>query len=72
MRTPQFYSTCWLRMSAGGFLGVNVPPPPVPDWQAGDQCISCDFRNSVAGLNVTRAPNWADGLTDVCYDCDRV
>eukprot|EP00128_Syssomonas_multiformis_P013406 Colp12_sorted_trinity150504_noHs@35575 len=69
---PKFYSTCWIKLSSGGF--INLPPEPAkvpPKWDAGpDRCVTCTFRDNVFKSNISMAPLWARGLTQQCVDCD--
>jgi len=67
---PKFYSTCWLKVDAGGFLAIAVPPKPLPDWNVGDQCITCDFQSQAWALNNSMAPDWTQGLSTECVNCD--
>jgi hypothetical protein len=59
---------------AGGFINIPVLPQTIPAWNhAGDQCVSCAFQKTLAGLPKLSAPNWAKSFapsTGVCTNCD--
>eukprot|EP00455_Lapot_gusevi_P024482 TRINITY_DN2550_c0_g1_i3.p1 TRINITY_DN2550_c0_g1~~TRINITY_DN2550_c0_g1_i3.p1 ORF type:complete len:826 (+),score=257.23 TRINITY_DN2550_c0_g1_i3:74-2551(+) len=69
-RDPKFYSTCWIKTTPQGFLDVPPMRKITPPWNYAERCVSCKFRQYVANVSTSIAPDWALGLTDQCVQCD--
>lgn len=68
---PGFYSSCWVRLTPGGFLASTPPAQPPIVWQTGEKCLSCDWiTNTLQTLPFSSAPPWAQAFTTECEECD--
>jgi hypothetical protein len=67
---PRFFSTCWIKIPNSGFLATPSLSKPWPAWDVGDSCVTCPFRSQVRSLGLNFAPDWVDGLTGECINCD--
>jgi len=55
---PRFYSTCLLKSANYGFSNYPSYPQPQTPWQAGTNCVPCNFLTSVSGIGNHTVPNW--------------
>jgi hypothetical protein len=71
---PAFYSTCYFKIPAGGFIGIPPDGYTRPDWQAEELAVDCQVQASMLQPNLTQVTNWRDALAKsaagVAADCD--
>lgn len=66
-----YYSSCFVRIQAGGFLPYPLAYKPPIDWRVGDKCLDCNWvENTYKKLGLKQAPNWLDGIATDCTNCD--